>query len=204
MFNIPFAKSAAAGAIAVVALSSTSASALTISFDFESLAIGALPGDTLTLTQGAYTATFSGAGLQIRSLGGAFDADSGKTRYLSTTFDLEEITVDLSGPQSIISATILNPIYGGVTSEVDEIVATAFDASSAIIGGPVQSTAKFITVAAPGISKLTYDDVNDSTGYVIGELEVEAVPVPAAAPLLAGAIGALGFMGARRKRKAQA
>lgn len=162
--------------IALVCLSSTPAFAAVI--DFEDQPFGALAGETLVVDIDGITVTFQGTGLQIRSLGGDFDTAYGQTRYLSTDGDSQQITVTFSGG-SAEYVTILNPINGTVTGEVDIIDAEALDGGDGTLDS-VTSSDELLTLNGPGIVKVTYDD--DGTGYVIGYLEFEATaaatPVP--------------------------
>jgi hypothetical protein len=71
------------------------------------------------------------------------------------------------------------------------------------------STYDNVTIAglglAPGTYKWTWGNlVDQSFTLEIGETNVSTTPIPAALPLLASGLGALGLLGRCRKRKAQA
>lgn len=186
--------------LAAAAMSIGSAHAASETFDFETLPVAPFPSGTTTLAGTLTDITLSGTGLKIRNLGGSFNATYGQTRYLSTTGDVEQITMTFDSGFLADSVTILNPINGTVTSEVDTVVIEAFDLSNNSLGS-ITSSADFITLAVAGIAKVVFDDVNDSTGYVIGSIEITgaAIPVPAALPLFAAGLGALGAL--RRKTR---
>ena len=153
--------------------------ALASMIDFEDLDYGPIPNETLIVEIDGITVTFQGAGLQIRTLGGDFDTTYNQTKYLSTAGDSALITVTFFGG-SADYVTILNPINGTVTAEVDVIDASAYDDGDGVLDSET-SSAEYLTLDGPGIVQVTYDDVN--TGYVIGYLEFDAnaqptTPVP--------------------------
>ena len=140
--------------------------------DFEDLDVGAIPGEELVYEVDDVTVTIQGTGLRIRTLGGSFDAEYGQTRYLSTSGDSAEITVTFTnGSADFI--TILNPINGTVTGEVDIINAEALDDDDIVVDSKTSSDA-LLTLDGPGIARATYDD--DDTGYVIGYIEFDVTP----------------------------
>jgi hypothetical protein len=174
------------------ALATAAGPAAAATFDFEALALGGIPGDTLVLTDGAQTATFTGLGLQIRTLSASFNAIYG-TRYLSTLFDSEEISVTFS--QTVDLVTIVNPINGSVSGEIDTIFVSAFDSGGNLLG-TTTSSADSINIAFPGIVRVTFDDPL-GTGYVLASLTTReadvVVPAPAALALFGLGLAALGL-----------
>lgn len=155
--------------------------------DFENQPFGNVAGETLVIESDGVTVTFTGIGLQIRTLGGGFDETYCQSRYLSTSGDSEEITVTFSS--SVNDVTILNPINGSVTGEIDEIDGEAYDAGDALLDS-FSNADVLPTLIGPGITRVTYDDVSDGNGYVIGALSFNeplapcaTTPVPAMSPL---------------------
>lgn len=148
--------------------------------DFEDQDYGLVAGNTLVVEVGGITVTFTGEGLQIRTLGGNFDSTYCQTKYLSTSGDSQQITVTFS--EGVDDVTILNPINGTATAEVDEIAGNAYDSGDALLDS-FSSTGDIDPLVGPGITRVTYDDVG-GTGYVIGALSFNGplVPCQPAAP----------------------
>jgi sugar lactone lactonase YvrE len=136
---------------------------------FQDQAVGSYEGGTVTLSAGGVDVTFSGSGLLIRDLGASFPA--GASRVLSTApSDLQPITATLTFPEGVTAdfVQIRNWISGVYTPEADTIVMSAYNASGELLG-TVTSSSEFISLAFPGMAKITFDDIDDATGYVIDE-----------------------------------
>jgi hypothetical protein len=136
---------------------------------FQDQPVGPYPNGSVTISAGGVPVTFSGTGLHIRDLT-ADGFPPGSSRALSTPSDLEPITaiVDFGEGVSVNFVQIRNWISGVYTPEVDTIVMSAYDGSNNLLG-TVTSSAEFISLAFPGIKRVVFDDVSNSTGYVIDE-----------------------------------
>jgi hypothetical protein len=105
-----------------------------------------------------------------------------------TSFSLEVSTNN--GGLYTVTAKALGP--GMTLLDTEIVTATA-------IGVP--GTVPIITVTGSDITSLVITSTNDSSGILIAE---GITPLPAALPLFATGLGALGLLGWRRKRKARA
>lgn len=120
--------------------------------------------------------------------GNCFDIDGSSTATMTFDFDVESITL----------------IYGGNNGVMD---ISAFDAGAVLVDSFFQAStgngqpAGPITLSGGGIRSLFWQD--PGFGYsAIDNITITTadVPVPAALPLLAGALGLLGLLGFMRRR----
>lgn len=163
--------------------------------DFQSESVGSYPGDTANFTVNGIGVSFSAGGLNIRDLTG-FGFPGGSDRVLSSSTDSQPITLQFLNGATVNNLNFRNWISGVYTSEVDTIMALAYDASDNLLGS-VTSTDEFITLGFNGIAKVVFDDVN--SGYVLDEIgwRSQNVPEPGTLPLLAFAIAGLGLFSRR-------
>lgn len=198
MYNLKAKTQVTALAAVFAATAATGASAATTTIDFTGETVGAIAGETFTLSQDGLDITFSGVGLNFRTLPFQFEQEYGLDVFLSTAVDSEAITMSINGA-TVNSVTYLNPISGVATSEVDEIEANAFDGDGNLIDSATNSD-EFTTLFGD-ISTITFDDTG-STGYVLGQFVIDfegaAVPLPAGLPLLLAGLGGLAMV---RRRK---
>lgn len=185
---------------AIAALMAGSASvgamAATTTLDFTGETIGAIAGDTFMVSQDGLDFTFTGPGLQFRTLPAAFEIEYSLDVWLSTTSDAGPITMSIGGGATINSVTYLNPINGNVTSEVDEIEVEAFDATATLIDSADNSD-EFNTLFG-NIASLTFVEGNPSAGFVLGQFvinyDASPIPLPAGLPLLLAGLGGFGLL----------
>ena len=173
------------------------AAAVPISIDFEGVTNADISADTLVISTAAGNVTFTGVGLRIRDLPSSFPLGN----VLSTTGDTQPITVTFAPGVELLYAEVENRINGRFTSEVDVIVANAFDATSTVLDTET-SSATILRMDGPGITRLTYDDSTPTTGYVLDNFVFEvadSVPVPAPAALLLLGTALAGLTTMRRR-----
>lgn len=175
------------------------AHAVTTSFDFETLAPGAVAGNATTLTKNGVSLTFSSSNLAVAQLNYDFFFTYGFNNFLRSNSYTSPLTVELDRDASVVS--FLNPVNGSVTGEIDTLSFEAFDsANNLLVSGA--SSAEIISFNATGIRKFVV--AAPVTGFVLGPVTVETVPgvpAPAALPLMAAVIGAFGAVHHRRRRK---
>jgi hypothetical protein len=176
-------------------LAATPAMAGTATYDFEALPAGLLAGETLVVSDGGLTTTFTGTGLRIRS---GFAVTGYGDRVLSSDSDGEPITAVFSQPVDFV--TILNPINSVRGGEIDTIVMTAFDASNMVLGS-ITSDLDIISLSFAGIAYVVFEEGVEGDGYVIDSLTARFsdVVVPGPAPLALFGLGAVSLMVARRR-----
>jgi PEP-CTERM motif-containing protein len=192
---------AATRRIALVATISvfTAALASADTITFQDQAVGRYPGDTVTLMTGGVTTIFSGAGLRIRDLA-ELGFPPGSSRALTTTGDVEPITAIFGGGFTTDFVQIRNWVSGIYTHEVDTITMSAFDSSQVLLGRVVSSS-QFISLAAPGIAIVTFDDLRHGDGYLIDDFTFGANPVPEPATLLLVGTGVASLLSKRYRRR---
>lgn len=176
--------------IAVLAtLSLTASAALATDFDFESVPVGPLAGDTLVLTSQGVNVTFSANALQIRDFGGNF-GNAG--HVLSSWDDAGPITAVFS--QAVQSVSFENIINGRYSSEVDFIDGWAYDAGNNLVDSVSGSSADFLTLSGAGIVRVVWQEANVGGGFVVDNVSF-VIPAP-------GSLALVGFGGlfARRRR----
>lgn len=161
--------------------------------DFEAFPIGPLAGDTLVTSAGGVGVTFSGLGLNIRTLPGAF---TGAGNVLSTQTDFQQITVDFD--QAVNNLSFRNWISGNFTPEIDNINVDVFDINNVLLGSVSTSTDLDVAIPFAGVGRLQFDDFR-STGYVLDNIQFDSVSVPEPAMLALFGLGLAGLGFARRK-----
>lgn len=82
----------------------------------------------------------------------------------------------------------------------DLVTATAYDALDNVIGSfNISANGSYGFGALADISRVFFDDQSSGAGMAYDNFEFSPVPLPAALPLLIGALGAMGFATRRRK-----
>jgi hypothetical protein len=182
--------SGAFSAAALLALLALPAQAATLTIDGDTAATG------LTLSTGNWlsplgTVTFGaefGNGCPDDELvtagasGNCVDIDGSATATMTFDFDVESITF----------------IYGGNSGGID---ISAFDVGAVLVDSFFQASTGIgepagpVTLSGGGIRSLFWQDPGKSFAAIDNiTITTADVPVPAALPLLAGALGLLGFM----------
>ncbi|UJP05622.1 MAG: PEP-CTERM sorting domain-containing protein [Nitrosomonas sp.] len=166
--------------------------------NFQSESVGKYSNDTTTLLVDGVSVRFSGLGLNIRDISSSFP--SGASRVLSSLSDSQMITMELLGGATTNSLTFHNWISGVYTWEIDEIFAQAFDASNNLLGS-VTSSHEFIALNFNGMSRITFNDLNEGTGFVLDDLRftTSAVPEPNIWALMM--VGLIGLTIVHRRNK---
>jgi hypothetical protein len=163
-------------------------------------------GNAFTISNGGSTNAF-----QPRQQGVSFTGNftSGTNLLWSTTANTVDIT--FTNPLSTITLGAESVSYGAYTETfqafdgsalVDTVSASGFDSGNTN-GTPVI----FLTLSAADITSIAIITTNNGAGlgFTISSLSgAVATPLPAALPLFATGLGAMGLIGWRRKRKAQA
>lgn len=175
--------------VALVALGLTASAALATDFDFESVAVGPLAGDTLMLASQGVNVTFTGPGLQIRDFGAGF-GNAG--HVLSSTNDAGPITAVFS--QAVQSVSFENLINGRYGAEVDFIDGWAYDINNNLVDSVSASSADFLTLSGAGIVRVVWQEANAGDGFVVDNVSF-VVPAPGSLALVG-----LGGLFARRRR----
>jgi len=151
--------------------------------DFEGLAVGPLPGGTVTLTVNGVPVTFSGLNLAI-DIGNPVAGNH--TLHSGSYYD--PITVTFGGGFSAGFVEIQNVFDNTSTIETDIIRGDAF-AASGILLSTVTSSNMIIHLDGPGIARVVYDDVGQ-TGFALDNFNFQVVPEPTTL----GIVGAGGFV----------
>ena len=141
--------------------------------DFNSLTPGPVPGGVLNITADGVPVTFSATGLMVHDLSATF----GGERVITSGSFFDPITVTFGGGYTALFAEVENHINGEITSEVDVIMGTAYNAANVAIDTETNSN-EIHHLDGPGIAWIEYDDVNDLTAFVIDNFTFEAVPEP--------------------------
>lgn len=177
--------------IALIAVTGfAAASNAAIDFNFEDQSIGALAGETVTLTSQGVDVTFSGPGLQIRNFGASFN---NAQNVLSSLSDAGPIEVIFS--QAVLEVSFENIINGRYTSEVDFIDGVAYDAANNIVDSFTGDISDRPTLSGAGIVRVVWAESNEFEGFVVDDVSF-VVPAPGAVALL----GLGGLVAARRRR----
>lgn len=159
----------------MVSLLSLSSMAKSSIINFQDESLGSYSGGSAIFNVEGTSVLFTGLGLNIRDLSFAFPF--GSSRVLSSSSDIETITMELLGGATTNKLTFHNWISGVYTEEVDTIFAQAFDASNNLLGS-ITSSNEFITLNFKGMTKITFDDLNNNDGYVLDDLKFSIVAVP--------------------------
>jgi hypothetical protein len=124
------------------------------------------------------------------------DVFSGTFTLDLSTFDLSAVSITVSGP--VVSGTFTTPLV--VSSSLLKPQQIEFSD-----GGSNTWIMQFLNIFADASNPLSavFDSASVLTNGVTGEA-VPETPLPAALPLFATGLGALGLLGWRRKRKAAA
>jgi hypothetical protein len=150
---------------------------------------------TWTFSYGAIADTITGATLEIGLLDG--DSAAPGDQVFSYTIGGIDLTALLN--------TAMEATPGANSVEVYYTITLPSSTFSVLAGG---SPAVSLTLQGPGLGVLGTTPFNaaalDFSTITIDTGTVAATPLPAALPLFATGIGGLGFLGWRRKRKAQA
>jgi hypothetical protein len=139
-------------------------------------------------------ASASVAGTPIFNISGYFSF-TGPNFSLSgpiTGPDPAGIDIELMGEPRIVVTNLL--YQGAIEPEIDSIAFTVAGQYVIAIGDPPSYDT---IVVFPNL----YDYENSISPLFIADVALEATPLPAALPLFASGLGALGFFGWRRKRK---
>lgn len=164
----------------------TSATVIT----FETVPVGLIAGDSITINAGGVNVTFTGAGLRIRQ----FSTPYPNTRVLSTLFDKNPITATFGSGYTADYVEIENIINGRFIAETDVIGGTAYNANNLVLDTKTNSNT-IHHLGGPGIASIVYDDIPDGQGYVLDNFTF--VPEPSSLAL----VGLMGlFVGRRRVR----
>ncbi|MGM0586153.1 MAG: VPLPA-CTERM sorting domain-containing protein [Pseudomonadota bacterium] len=205
---------------ALVAFSATGADAVPVYLNIDNITVEVGPGTS----DGTFNNTFDG-GLTIDKVIDAPSADATETHTQTThiwfTADQAggglELLFDLQTEYDITTLHFWN--YNGESYDVDNIDFTFFDGDSAEVGAlSVEPALGSTPIAAEDIALAAPLNVRYVTAFLTGSnrqvdfqnigFTAEAsspqpdrgvVPIPAAAPMLAGALGAL-VLAARRRR----
>jgi len=100
------------------------------------------------------------------------------------------VKFDISGNQRGGATDSLSLIFGSLIDTFFKDSADPFETITRIVTIGVSSTLSF---AAPGTD-------TDNIGIILDNVSVSAVPLPAALPLFATAVGGMGLLGWRRRR----
>jgi hypothetical protein len=161
--------------------------------DFESLAVGPIPGGTLLITAEGVDVTFSGPGLTIRQFGSPFP----NTRVLSTTLDAGPITITFGGGFATSMVSFENIINGRFTPEVDSPIGTAYNALNNVVDMEQNSNTIHV-LSGPGIVRVVYTEGSQGEGFVMDNFEFQVVPEPTTWILTGAGIGILAIVRRRR------
>lgn len=163
--------------------------------DFQSESLGTYAGGTANLTVDGINVRFSAGGLNTRDIA-SYGFPAGSSRVLSSSGDSQPITLEFLDGATVSNLNFRNWISGVYTSEVDTIMAMAYDTSNNLLGS-VTSSSEFVTLGFNGIAKVVFDDVD--TGYVLDEIQWRSQNIPEPGSLALLALGAAG-LGFSRKR----
>lgn len=170
------------------------ANALTI--DFSAFANGALPGNSL-VTPNATVTSSSG----LFNLSNFFGAGQGGSicPFISASFNCQaDLAFSFTNP--IKNLTFNSYGYDGG----DKALISLFNGSTLLTTLSDYKDALLNFTAAGTVTKITIKNLGNGAGYAYGSFKFDAVstvPVPAALPLFATAIAAVGLVSRRRKAK---
>jgi hypothetical protein len=174
------------------------------------VSFGSLPSMAVTLTIDGSGTPYVEAGFQIDPIridNGNCDGASGKpcialntnetstlTKFGGGAFTLDSFGFEFQGKPSVLTVTASS----GATIVYD----AGYDKNIWYVVLPAIADITSIVFGDTGTGNIRIDDIVVSFASV-GEGALQATPLPAALPLFAAGLGALGLLGWRRKRKAQ-
>lgn len=202
-------------AVALLFLALRPASSATI--DFETNAVGVvISAPTLFSQATALTNLYAPLGVVWAGNGAIMDQSGGFgvsgfspknfLAYNSAGTFANSDPVGITDTMTFMTAQLTVSFSVGRNSP-ESFFARAFDVSGTLLDqflGIVASPMAGVTLSGNGIVRIEYGLSDGAGAFVFDDLQLMAVPLPAALPLFAGGLGLIGLLGWRRKRKAVA